>query len=490
MAKIKTRWVCQSCAYESASYLGRCPDCGEFASFCEETILSASPLTAQNIVRSDDKIFAPSLINEIEVDETIRISTSFEEFDRVLGESPKRHGESPKRHGESPNRKGGGFVQGSLVLLAGDPGIGKSTLILQACKNICNNGKKTLYVCAEESVSQVKLRAQRLGVEAGNLYVTSQNCLEEVILQIEQLTPEFLVVDSIQAVYSSSITSSAGSVSQIRESANLLMKIAKQKNITTVVIGHVTKEGNIAGPKVLEHMVDCVINFEGDKYKTYRMLRSVKNRFGPTSEVGVFNMEDDGLKEITNPSEMFLREKDQSPTEGCTVIATIEGTRTLLLEVQALVGATPYPSPRRVARGVEYNRLLQILAVLEKRVGLNLSKQDVYINVIGGIDIIEPAADLGIAMAVLSCARSVVVDQHTVIIGEIGLSGEIRAVDNIEKRLREAEKLGFKTAVVPNVSDTVSKRLKDLNIKIVQVSRLVDAIPKCIGNKETVSSLS
>lgn len=466
MAKIKTKWVCQGCGYETLSYLGKCPDCGEFGSLCEE--ISQSIIQTLPFKAAPDKSFTPNLINEIQVDEKIRISTNFEEFDRVLG---------------------GGFVQGSLVLLAGDPGIGKSTLVLQACKNICAQNKKTLYVCAEESTSQVKLRAKRLGVEADNLYVTSQNCLEEVIFAVETLEPEFLVVDSIQAVYSSSITSSSGSVSQIRESTNLLMRLAKQKNITTIVIGHVTKEGNIAGPKVLEHMVDCVINFEGDKFKTYRLLRSIKNRFGPTSEVGVFNMEDDGLKEILNPSEMFLREKNSNPTEGSTVIATIEGTRTLLLEVQALVGATPYPSPRRVARGVEYNRLLQILAVLEKRVGLNLSKQDVYINVIGGIEIIEPAADLGIAIAVLTCARGAIVDPHTVIIGEIGLSGEIRSVDNIEKRLKEAQKLGFKTAVIPQVSENVLKKFKNIDIKTEQVRYLSDAIPKCMSKGRVDNNL-
>ena len=459
MAKTKTKWVCQSCGYESFSYLGRCPDCNNFATFCEEVVQEATvaKTNSSSVILNVD--LSAKKIKDIENDEKIRLKTDMQELDRVLG---------------------GGFVAGSLVLLAGDPGIGKSTLILQTCKNLCSKKENkdpicALYICAEESPQQVKLRAQRLGVEAENLYVTNQNCLEEVIKQIDEIKPDFLVVDSIQAVYSSQITSSSGSVSQIRECTNILMHIAKQKNITTVIIGHVTKEGNIAGPKVLEHMVDCVINFEGDRYKSYRILRSIKNRFGTTSEVGVFNMEDDGLNEVLNPSELFLNPSDTSSC-GCSIIATLEGTRVLLLEIQALTGSTPYPNPRRVARGIEYNRLLQILAVLEKRVGLNLSKQDVYINVIGGIDIIEPAADLGVALAVLSCARDIPLKNKTVMIGEIGLSGEIRATDNLEKRLKEAQKLGFEYAIIPKVNKNIAQKIEKLQIKTIQVTKLTDAI--------------
>ena len=459
MAKTKTKWVCQSCGYESFSYLGRCPDCNNFATFCEEVVQEATvaKTNSSSVILNVD--LSAKKIKDIENDEKIRLKTDMQEFDRVLG---------------------GGFVAGSLVLLAGDPGIGKSTLILQTCKNLCSKKENkdpicALYICAEESPQQVKLRAQRLGVDAENLYVTNQNCLEEVIKQIDEIKPDFLVVDSIQAVYSSQITSSSGSVSQIRECTNILMHIAKQKNITTVIIGHVTKEGNIAGPKVLEHMVDCVINFEGDRYKSYRILRSIKNRFGTTSEVGVFNMEDDGLNEVLNPSELFLNPSDTSSC-GCSIIATLEGTRVLLLEIQALTGSTPYPNPRRVARGIEYNRLLQILAVLEKRVGLNLSKQDVYINVIGGIDIIEPAADLGVALAVLSCARDIPLKNKTVMIGEIGLSGEIRATDNLEKRLKEAQKLGFEYAIIPKVNKNITQKIEKLQIKTIQVTKLTDAI--------------
>lgn len=459
MAKTKTKWVCQSCGYESFSYLGRCPDCNNFATFCEEVVQepTAAKTNSASVILNVD--LSAKKIKDIENDEKIRLKTDMQEFDRVLG---------------------GGFVAGSLVLLAGDPGIGKSTLILQTCKNLCSKKENkdpicALYICAEESPQQVKLRAQRLGVDAENLYVTNQNCLEEVIKQIDEIKPDFLVVDSIQAVYSSQITSSSGSVSQIRECTNILMHIAKQKNITTVIIGHVTKEGNIAGPKVLEHMVDCVINFEGDRYKSYRILRSIKNRFGTTSEVGVFNMEDDGLNEVLNPSELFLNPSDTSSC-GCSIIATLEGTRVLLLEIQALTGSTPYPNPRRVARGIEYNRLLQILAVLEKRVGLNLSKQDVYINVIGGIDIIEPAADLGVALAVLSCARDIPLKNKTVMIGEVGLSGEIRAADNLEKRLKEAQKLGFEYAIIPKVNKNIAQKIEKLQIKTIQVTKLTDAI--------------
>lgn len=453
MAKLKTKWVCQTCGYETFSYLGRCPDCGNFSTFCEEVVQSAVELKSNS---SPSLILNSALrakrIDEVSSDEKIRIKTDMEEFDRVLG---------------------GGFVLGSLVLLAGDPGIGKSTLILQTCRNITKDGKVALYVCAEESEQQVKLRAKRLKVEGKNLYVTSQNCLEELLVQLDEIKPDFLVVDSIQAVFSSQISSSSGSVSQIRECTNILMRIAKQKNITTVIIGHVTKEGNIAGPKVLEHMVDTVVNFEGDRYKSYRVLRSIKNRFGTTMEVGVFNMEDDGLSEVKNPSELFLNPFEENNC-GCSTIATLEGTRVLLLEIQSLTGTTPYPNPRRVARGIEYNRLLQILAVLEKRVGINLSKQDVYVNVIGGIDIDEPAVDLGVALAVISCARDIPLKRKTVIAGEIGLSGEIRAVDNIEKRLKEAQKLGFECAIIPKTQKDLN--LSKFDLKIVQVAKLTDAI--------------
>lgn len=453
MAKIKTKWVCQTCGYETAKYIGRCPDCGSWGSLTEEAEVKTSNI-AQSVIIDESPV---CLINEIEITESIKVPSGFEEFDRVLG---------------------GGLVQGSLVLIAGDPGIGKSTLVLQTAGNICSQGKKLLYICAEESGSQVKLRAQRLNVNSDNLYVYSQTNLEAVINQIESVKPEILVIDSIQSIYTSNITSSSGSVSQIRECTNALMDIAKNKNITVIVIGHVTKDGNIAGPKVLEHMVDTVIYFEGDKYKSQRLLRSIKNRFGSTNEIGVFNMIESGLEEVTNPSELFMKDRTDTSTPGSVIIAANEGTRSLLVEVQALVGTTSYPAPRRVATGIEYNRLLQIIAVLEKRIGLNFSKHDVYVNIIGGIEIDEPAADLGIALAIATCFRDVVVDPDCVIIGEISLSGEIRNVSDIEKRIYEAQKLGFKKAIIPKLN----KKLPDtFNIEIIQVPRLTDAIRACVS---------
>ena len=456
MAKVKTKWVCQNCGYETPKYLGKCPDCGQWSSFVEEVVDTAFSSAAQTL-RSAMNDTKPCLINEIILDNAIRFSTGIEEFDRVLG---------------------GGLVQGSIVLIAGDPGIGKSTILLQTGKYICNRDRKALYVSAEESASQVKLRAKRLGVESGSLFVYSQTNFELIKEQINEIKPDVLIIDSIQAIYTSTVTSSPGSVSQIRECTNILMDIAKNKNITVVVVGHVTKDGNIAGPKILEHMIDTVIYFEGDRYKSYRLLRCMKNRFGTTNEVGVFNMCDDGLHEIANPSELFLNERGSNSTPGSVVIATNEGTRPLLIEIQALVGSTSYPSPRRVSNGVDYNRLLQILAVLEKRIGLNLSKQDVYVNVIGGIEVDEPAADLGVALAVVTCARDVCVSSDTVIVGEIGLSGEIRAVNNLEKRIKEAEKLGFKKIVVPAINSL--EKIETDKIAVIPVKRLMDAITACL----------
>lgn len=454
MAKVKSKWVCQECGYETAGYLGKCPECGSWGSFVEEVQTSLKPqnTSPQGIV-NDTK---PSLINDIHIGEEVRVSTNISEFDRILG---------------------GGLVQGSLVLIAGDPGIGKSTILLQTSGELAKNGEKILYVSAEESASQLKLRANRLGVNSDCLYVYPQTNLENIRQQIEEIKPDTVVIDSIQAIYSQTITSSAGSVSQIRECCNILMQIAKTQNITIIIIGHVTKDGNIAGPKILEHMVDTVIYFEGDKYKSYRMLRSMKNRFGNTSEVGIFEMQTKGLVEVKNPNELFLNERSQEAIPGSAIVVTNEGTRPLLVEIQALVGSTPYPTPRRVANGVDTSRVLQILAVLEKRVGLNLSKQDVYINVMGGIDVDEPSADLGIAMAIATCARDVVVDPQTVIIGEIGLSGEIHPVSNLEKRLNEASASGFKKAIIPYAN----RNIKHEKIKTVPVKRLVDAITACVN---------
>lgn len=452
MAKVKSKYVCQNCGYETAGYLGKCPECGSWGSFVEEL---STPVEKKSEVEVFDTI-PPMTLDEIEMNSEIRMSTNISEFDRVLG---------------------GGIVQGSLVLIAGDPGIGKSTILLQTSGELCNAGKKVLYISAEESASQIKLRAERLGVKSNTLFIYPQTNLELIKKHIESMKPDLVIVDSIQAIYTSMIQSSAGSVSQIRECCNMLMHIAKSQNISIIVIGHVTKEGNIAGPKVLEHMVDTVIQFEGDKTKTYRILRSIKNRFGNTSEVGIFEMSATGLTEVINPSELFLKEYNQTQTPGSTIIVTSEGTRPLLVEIQALVGTTPYPAPRRIANGVDIGRVLQILAVLEKRIGLNLSKQDVYVNVIGGIDVNEPAADLGIALAIVTCVRDVVFDPQTAIIGEIGLSGEIRAVNHIEKRINEAQKLGFKRIIIPDSND-VQDNFK--GIQIVKVKRILEAITRGI----------
>jgi len=456
MAKVKSKWICQECGYETAGYLGKCPECGSWGTLVEEVQFdNKMPNAAANEYVNTEK---PTLLKDIHIGEEVRVSTNISEFDRILG---------------------GGFVQGSLILLAGDPGIGKSTITLQTCGQLCRSGKNVLYISAEESASQLKLRAERLDINSDKLYIYPQTNMENIKSQIEEISPDFVIIDSIQAIYSNNVASSAGSVSQIRECTNILMHIAKSKNITTIVIGHVTKDGNIAGPKVLEHMVDTVIYFEGDKYKSYRMLRSMKNRFGNTSEVGIFDMQADGLHEIKNPNELFLNERSQVATPGSAIIVTNEGTRPLLVEIQALVGTTSYPSPRRVTNGVDLSRLHQILAVLEKRVGLNFSKQDVYVNVMGGIEVDEPSADLGIALAVATCARDVVVDPQTVIIGEIGLSGEIHPVNNIEKRLNEAIASGFKKAIVPQ-ANKIPKGID--KIEIVKVKRLIDAIVACVNS--------
>ena len=453
MAKVKSKYVCQNCGYESAGYLGKCPECSSWSSFIEE-VEQSSDLKSSSVLLPD--AFPPMKLNDIKMGSEIRVKTNISELDRVLG---------------------GGIVQGSLILIAGDPGIGKSTILLQTSGELCKQNKKVLYISAEESASQIKLRAERLGVKSDNLYIYPQTNFELIKKHVEEMKPDLVIVDSIQAIYSSLIQSTAGSVSQIRECCNSLMTIAKTNNVSIIVIGHVTKEGNIAGPKVLEHMVDTVIQFEGDKYKTYRILRSIKNRFGNTSEVGIFEMGSKGLTEVLNPSELFLKEYNQTQTPGSTIIVTSEGTRPLLVEVQALVGTTPYPTPRRVANGVDLSRVLQILAVLEKRIGLNLSKQDVYVNVIGGIDVSEPAADLGIALAIITCVRDVIFDSHTAIVGEIGLSGDIRAVNHIDKRINEAQKLGFKRIIIPS-SNEIQDSYND--IEVIKVQRIIEAITRSV----------
>lgn len=456
MAKVKSKWVCQECGYETSGYLGKCPDCSSWGSLVEEITAKDSKTASLKFDRLSDS--APQLLRDISLDENIRYKTGMTELDNVLG---------------------GGLVKGSLVLIGGDPGIGKSTITLQSSGTLAKTGLKTLYASAEESGGQIKMRSERLGVDSDNLYILTETNIEEIKKGIDEIRPEVVIIDSIQAVYSMNISSSPGSVSQVRECCSILMNLAKCKGITIILISHVTKDGVIAGPKVLEHMVDTVLYFEGDRYKSYRLLRTMKNRFGSTNEIGIFNMESSGLTEVKNPSELFLSERIDTATPGSVVIAVSEGARPILVEIQALVGPTSYPSPRRVATGIEYNRVLQILAVLEKRVGLNLSKQDVYINAVGGINTQEPSADLGVALAVATCARNVTVDDSTIIIGEIGLSGEIRRVSNLEQKINESKKLGFKKVIVPNSNLPIKN--KPENIEIIGVSRLIEAISKSIS---------
>lgn len=464
MAKVKTKWICQNCGFETAKYLGKCPDCLSWGTIVEEEVCvvntKKSSLSLHNI-NNNQKPELLSSINFNQVDGIKRQKSGIDEFDRVTG---------------------GGLVFGSLNLIAGDPGIGKSTLLLQVCSNLAKNGLKLLYVSAEESSIQIKLRANRLEINSDNLYIYANTNFELIEKQINELKPDILVIDSIQTIYKSDLGSVSGTVSQIKECTLSLMQIAKTLNITTIIVGHVTKDGNIAGPKILEHMVDSVFYFEGDKYKSYRILRCNKNRFGATDELGMFEMGECGLRQITNPSELFLinhGKDNKNGVSGSVVVATNDGNRPLLVEIEALVGGTPYPSPRRVANGVDYNRLLQILAVLEKRVGLNLSKQDVYVNVSGGLNIYEPSSDLGVAVAILSCAYDVVFDPKSVLLGEIALSGDIKNVNNLEKRILEAQKLGFNRIIIPKQQN---KKFKDYKIKIVEVEKLKDVVKLCMGN--------
>ena len=454
MAKLKTTYVCQNCGAVQAKWMGKCPECNEWNTLVEEVVEKQS-ISKSSLSQNYTPKNTPVTLSNVAGIETVRFHTGIKELDQVLG---------------------GGIVKGSVVLIGGEPGIGKSTVILQVSGILSKQNKKVLYVSGEESPSQIRMRADRLNVPVDNLELLATTSFEDVLSAVSMKHYDYLIIDSIQTITSEEIISGGGAVGQIRHVTYRLVELAKSTGLTVFIIGQVTKDGNIAGPKVLEHMVDTVIYFEGDKYKSYRMLRSMKNRFGNTSEVGIFEMHTDGLREVTNPNELFLNERSQVAAPGSAIIVTNEGTRPLLVEIQALVGTTPYPTPRRVTNGVDLSRLLQILAVLEKRVGLNLSKQDVYVNVMGGIDVDEPSADLGIALAVATCARDVVVDPQTVIIGEIGLSGEIHPVNGIEKRLKEAVNSGFKKAIIP-----YANKINYDKIEIVPVKRLMDAIAACVS---------
>ncbi|NET04502.1 MAG: DNA repair protein RadA [Symploca sp. SIO2B6] len=497
MPKPKSLYVCNACGAEFSQWFGKCSSCGTYNSL--EEVVPPSPLNlgrggwqSKTYSHEHSENQGPAQprsslkFSEISDQVQMRFASGYGELDRVLG---------------------GGIVPGSLVLIGGDPGIGKSTLLLQVANQLATI-HRILYVCAEESGQQVKLRASRLGVgevaveseseksnskkhstssksnskskkrhqpqqqaEAkGSLYVLPETDLEEVLRELESLKPQVAVIDSIQTLYFAALTSAPGSVAQVRECTSALMQVAKRANITLLIVGHVTKEGAIAGPRVLEHLVDTVLYFEGDRFASHRLLRSVKNRFGATHEIGIFEMVDKGLQEVVNPSELFLGNRDEMSPGTATVVAC-EGTRPLLVELQALVSPASYGSPRRSTTGVDYNRLQQILAVLEKRVGIPLSKLDAYVATSGGLGVEEPAADLGMAIAVVASFRDRVVDPRTVLIGEVGLGGQVRLVSQMELRLKEAAKLGFKRAIIPK-----GQTLPELGLEIVQVSRVLDAI--------------
>jgi len=423
MSRPKTAFVCQNCGYSSPKWLGKCPDCDQWNSLQEESAVVAAPSRWMASNRESQK---PRPIGEIPQAADDRFSTGMGELDRVLG---------------------GGVVAGSMVLIGGDPGIGKSTLLLQAFQKISQD-RPVLYVSGEESPHQIKIRGERLGVDSKNLMILSETSLEEILKTAQSLRPRAIVIDSIQTVYTAQITSAPGSVSQIRESAAQLMIHAKQTNTPTFLVGHVTKDGSIAGPRILEHMVDTVLYFEGDKGHPYRILRAVKNRFGSTNEIGVFEMKSLGLEEVSNPSELFLSERP-SNVAGSVVVSSIEGTRPILVELQALISPTNFGMPRRMAIGVDPNRVSLLLAVLEKRAGLQLQGQDVFINVVGGMQIDEPAVDLGIVAAVASGFRERPLDPKILVLGEVGLGGEVRAIHQADARLREAAKMGFKQCLLP-----------------------------------------
>src|SRR5579883_437170 len=431
MSKIKTQFVCQSCGYTSPRWIGKCPECNSWNSFVEETSTASAehPRALGARAARNGEAIHPIRLSEIGTNDEARITTGIVEFDRTLG---------------------GGIMPGSIVLVGGDPGIGKSTLMMQMVRGI-SLGSKTLYVSGEESPRQLKSRASRLGIENDNLYILAETNIESVLDAMKQMTPDVVIVDSIQTMYRPMIESAPGSVSQVRECTALLMQMAKMSGIPIFVIGHVTKEGMIAGPKVLEHIVDTVLQFEGERTHAYRILRALKNRFGSTNEIGVFEMRESGLREVPNPSEVFLSERNDGAS-GCAVVATIEGARPLLVEVQALVTSTNFGMPQRTANGFDYKRTQMLLAVLEKHIGARLGSSDVFVNIAGGVQIDEPAVDLGVAAAIMSSFRDVPLDSQTLIIGEVGLSGEIRAVSYCEQRIAEATKLGFKKIILPKAS--------------------------------------
>ena len=446
--KTKSLYICSQCGYESAKWYGCCPSCNEWNTMEEEI----RPPQQQKASKAPQRAVFAQTINEIDADDEIRFRTGMDELDRVLG---------------------GGIVKGSLVLLSGDPGIGKSTILLQICEYLGRN-LKILYVSGEESARQIKLRAQRLGVKTENLYIMCQTDVECITEYIRSAKPDLVIVDSIQTMCVPEISSSLGSITQVRESANLFMQCAKSLGIPTILVGHVNKDGNIAGPKVLEHIVDCVLYFEGDRHLSYRILRAVKNRYGSTNEIGVFEMLDKGLVEVMNPSMMLISGKPKDAAGTC-IACVMEGSRPILAEVQGLVSASNFGNPRRMSTGFDYNRMSMLLAVLEKRAGYFFSNCDAYINVIGGLRLDEPATDLSVALALISSLKDTPIRDDTLAIGEIGLSGEIRAVSFCEMRITEAERLGFKRCIIPKHNlKTLSESFKG-NVEIVGAKNVNEA---------------
>lgn len=464
MSKTSSKWVCQECGYSSISYLGKCPECNSWGALVEEITYKKSGKSNQT--SSNSQFTQPSKSTEQNIE---RIKTFDSEIDTVLG---------------------GGFVPGSLILLAGEPGIGKSTILSQLAGHLSKK-LKVAYVSAEESINQVQLRLKRLKLsgheQEKNLFLLAENNLEAVLDLIEKEKLDFVIIDSIQAIFHPDIESGIGNVSQVRECASKILRFAKDKNITTVIVGHVNKEGQIAGPKVLEHIVDTVLYMGGEKFHNFRILRTTKNRYGCTDEITVFEMKDDGLKTISNPSFIFLSQ-NKEPVPGSTYAALIEGSKSIICEVQALIGSTTYTAPRRMANGLDYNRVLQIIAILERRVGFNFSKHDLYVNLVGGLNSSEPALDLAIAVAVVSCKQDVIPEKRTVYIGEVGLTGEIRQVNQTEQRIKECIKLGFERVVIPDGTE-ISKKLFN-EIEIIPAKKILEAIRcslKTLNKTENVS---
>ncbi|HEX7065063.1 MAG TPA: DNA repair protein RadA [Bacillales bacterium] len=454
MGKQKVKYICQECGYESAKWMGRCPGCQSWNTMAEEMTAPAKKARGGITQGGGGR---PQAISEVKGEREPRVLTEMAELNRVLG---------------------GGVVPGSLVLVGGDPGIGKSTLLLQASDQLARHKHKILYISGEESAKQTKLRADRFGIKSDHLYVMAETDLDAIQKAVEDIDPQFLVIDSIQTMHRSDLSSAPGSVSQVRECTAELMRISKTKGVATFIVGHVTKEGAIAGPRLLEHMVDAVLYFEGERHHTYRILRAVKNRFGSTNEIGVFEMKEAGLEEVRNPSEIFLEERSEGAA-GSTVVASMEGTRTVLVEVQALVTPTSFGNPRRMATGIDQNRVSLLMAVLEKRVGLLLQNQDAYLKVAGGVRLDEPAIDLAIAVSIASSFRDRSANPSDVVIGEVGLTGEVRRVSRIEQRIHEAAKLGFTRAIISkrNLGGwTVPE-----GIEIIGVSNVAEALRHTVG---------